>query len=170
MNWSEYFTYDEQSGLLTWKTRPRHHFNNLRTFNATNTARSGKPVTAIRSDGYVYPMVDGIHKLAHVIIWEMLHGPIPDGLEIDHINGVKWDNRRSNLRLATRQQNKMNGSAYSTSKTGIRGVQWDKEHSKYRVRIMVSGKYIHLGRFDDIDIARAVYAEAAKEHFGEFAK
>ena len=69
------------------------------------------PIGSLNSCGYVFlTMSQGRGKtnqnaLAHRVIWESVHGPIPDGLTINHINGVKTDNRLSNLELMTAAEN-----------------------------------------------------------------
>ena len=57
------------------------------------------------SKGYRHLRVGNTFKLAHRLIWEHVHGPIPAGMSIDHINGDRADNRISNLRLVTHQEN-----------------------------------------------------------------
>lgn len=90
------------------------------------------------------------------------------GTEVDHINGDPADNRRSNLRLATRQQNCVNRRNYAPS-SGYRGVYRDISASRWRVRISVNGENIHGGMFDCKEEAARRYDEMAKEHFGDFA-
>ena len=100
----------------------------------------------------------------------MMHRVImnaPDGFEIDHINGDGLDNRRDNLRVATRAQNSVNAGSHRDSKLGIRGVS--PERGKYRASIRIDGKNKHLGRFHNVGDAIAAYQSAAKEHHGEFA-
>jgi hypothetical protein len=55
--------------------------------------------------GYIHLRVGKTFKLAHRLIWEHVNGPIPKGMSIDHINGVRSDNRIVNLRLVTHQEN-----------------------------------------------------------------
>ena len=97
------------------------------------------------------------------------------GQIVDHVNGNGLDNRRSNLRFATASQNRMNASksrAQSTTST-YKGVYYEKggkRTKRWRARIDISGTKTDLGRFlTEAEAARA-YDNAAKEHFGEFAK
>ena len=93
----------------------------------------------------------------------------PHGMETDHINGNGLDNRRSNLRICTRSQNKMNTCLSSKNTSGYKGVCWNKNSKKWRAEIEYK-KSICLGYFDNkIDAAKA-YNQKAKELFGEFAK
>ena len=94
----------------------------------------------------------------------------PAGPEVDHVNGNRLDNRRSNLRIATRQQNGMNKSVSKNNKLGIKGVSFDPSRGKFSARITVAPKYLYLGRFDTADEARVAYESAATKHYGEFAR
>ena len=68
--------------------------------------KRGKPVGSLLTTGYIRIGRRTKPQLsAHRLIWESIHGPIPDGLQINHINGVKTDNRISNLELVTRSGN-----------------------------------------------------------------
>lgn len=70
--------------------------------------QKGKPIGSLTSDGYLRLdlRTKGMgHVSVHRLVWETVNGPIPDGLEINHRNGVKLDNRISNLELVTRQGN-----------------------------------------------------------------
>lgn len=67
--------------------------------------RGGKPVGTKDRLGYLQVNVGGRLAMAHRLIWESVHGPIPDGLEINHKNGVKDDNRIANLELVTKSEN-----------------------------------------------------------------
>ena len=92
----------------------------------------------------------------------------PDGVEVDHINGDRLDNRRCNLRLCTHRQNLRNRKRQDNGSSRYKGVH--KSAGKWRAQIGYDGKTHHLGYFtDEADAARA-YNEAASEHFGEFAR
>lgn len=84
-------------------------------------------------------------------------------LEIDHINGDRTDNRKANLRLATKAQNAHNRKQHK----GLKGVQ--QQRAKYVARIKLD-KNTYLGSFDTADEAHAAYVAAANEHFGAYAR
>jgi len=90
--------------------------------------------------------------------------------EVDHIDMNGLNNQRFNLRVATHQENAFNQNKYKNNTSGHKGVDWYKPYQKWRTRIMVNGKNIHLGYFDDIDDAARAYNKAAMQHFGEFAR
>ncbi len=95
----------------------------------------------------------------------------PVGLQVDH-KGLDntLDNRRSNLRLATKSENMRNRSTQVNNKSGYKGVSWSKQNKKWYAWIGVNGKTIPIGHFDDIRIAAKAYNEKAKELHGEFAR
>jgi hypothetical protein len=92
-----------------------------------------------------------------------------DGQLVDHINGDSLDNRQTNLRFATPQQNLQNKRLSSLSCTGLKGVGWHKERRKFHARIQLQGIRYHLGFFEDAETAALAYDCAAKLLFGEFA-
>jgi hypothetical protein len=95
----------------------------------------------------------------------------PEGLEIDHINGDGLDNRRGNLRTATRLENARN--IRPRSHTGLKGVRLkSRPLAKPWVAVIHpgAGREIHLGYFATPEEAARAYDAAAREHFGEFAR
>lgn len=86
-----------------------------------------------------------------------------DKREVDHKNGIGLDNRKENIRIATRSQNSANKKP--TGK--FKGAH--KNGERWRAQITVNYKKIHLGYFDTVEEAAKAYDDAAKEHFGEFA-
>lgn len=100
--------------------------------------------------------------------WLYVYGEWPD-FEIDHINGDAHDNRICNLRRATHQQNMANSKVRAHNASGLKGVQRHTLSRKWRARIQVSGRTIHIGLFDTKEEAHEAYMRAARFHFGEFA-
>src|SRR3990167_3664964 len=92
----------------------------------------------------------------------------PKGFQTDHINRNKLDNRIKNLRICTASQNQFNIQKWSHNSTGYRGIIFDKESSKFRVRVGINGKKIHIGRFSSLKIAVKAYRVAIKNLYGEF--
>lgn len=89
---------------------------------------------------------------------------------VDHINGNKLDNRKSNLRFATQHENMCNTGIRANNKSGYKGVSWHKQVNKWTVRIRTDTNYASLGLFDDKIEAAKAYDRAARHHYGEFAR
>lgn len=79
-----------------------------------------------RKDGYIKIQIYGKKYSAHQIIWIMTNGEIPIGMQIDHLNGVRDDNRLCNLRLVSRRQNNLNCKKRIDNKSGVTGVRFCK--------------------------------------------
>ena len=118
-----------------------------------------------RASGHLCVMVDHVTYPAHRIAYVLYHGDCPCEFEIDHINGVRNDNRLCNLRLVTRKQNMENKTAARTNKTGYKGVSFDKHSKKWKASISHNHKQINLGRYETAKEAGAAYASAAKRLF-----
>jgi HNH endonuclease len=94
----------------------------------------------------------------------------PAGLEVDHRDGDGLNNRRSNIRLATVQQNSFNKGPMKSNTSGYKGVFWNKRKSMWQAQIRVNGRLIVLGLFADKQIAAKAYKEAATRIAGQFAR
>lgn len=90
--------------------------------------------------------------------------------QVDHIDLNPLNNRRSNLRLASQQQNSANQRKPKSNTSGFKGVSWDKENRKWKAQITHGGANHSLGRFDTPEEAHAAYCKAAEELHGEFAR
>jgi hypothetical protein len=93
-------------------------------------------------------------KWEHRMVWSAMYGTIPEGKEVDHINGDKQDNRLENLRLVTRQENMRNAKKSNANTSGCTGITWSKAAGKWQAQTEVTqpcgkrkGKY--LGVYDD---------------------
>lgn len=110
-------------------------------------------------------------QLMHrVILARMLGRLLLQAEEVDHIDLNPLNNRRSNLRLATKRQNKTNQRTYKNNTSGYKGVSWNASKRKWHARISKEGKVIHLGFFDSPEEAYDRYCKAARELHGEFAR
>ena len=114
--------------------------------------------------GYGYLLISVDTKLykAHRLAWLYVHGAWPDS-DIDHINGIRDDNRWGNLREATRSENMQNQTLSKKNTSGEAGVSWDKQSRKWAATITFNRRTIHLGRFSDKLDAAAAYAKAKAE-------
>lgn len=157
-------SYDPESGILTWKYRP----GKRRTL---NTRFAGKPAGYLSPErGYCTVRIDDMLYSAHRIIWAMVHGDIPEDMQVDHINRTRSDNRLVNLRLATNAQNVCNGPMRSTNKSGFKGVIFHRASGRWNARLTISGKTKSLGYYETPEEAHDAYVSGARLYFGEFAR
>jgi len=104
--------------------------------------------------------------LVHRYAWTHLVGPIPDGMELDHVCHVHNCLNPKHLRTVTSKQNHENMSgAFVNSKTGIRGVSWDKSKRLWRATVGHNYKQIHVGRYRTIEEAEAAVIAKRNELF-----
>jgi hypothetical protein len=141
--------YDPETGLLTWKVRRPGW-------------REGRG--CVNNYGYPVIRVDGTTYLVHRLVWLHTHGTWPPN-HIDHVNGVRHDNRMRNLRLATHSENLQNRRGPRRDGTsGALGVSWDAKRQKWASYLGVNGKRVHTGRHDTIDAAIAARRAAEIKH------
>lgn len=103
--------------------------------------------------------------IMHRIIMNAQPGQI-----VDHRNGNGLDNRKENLRFATKSQNSTNAGRRITNKSGFKGVWEDKKRNAFQASITLNGKRQSLGRFKTKEEAHRAYCEAALQKHGEFAR
>lgn len=140
----EVFDYEPLTGNLRWKVQ----------LNAR--APKGSIAGTPHNHGYRQLKVDGLVYLAHRVVWLMTTGEFPEeGMCIDHINGVRDDNRISNLRVVSYMENSHNTKAKGTYRAG----------NKYGSQISVNYKELRLGLFDTEEEARQAYLDAKEQHF-----
>lgn len=134
--------YDPATGVLTWKARS----GDDRETRRFNTNFAGRPANCKFTSGYMRVCIRREGFLAHRVAWAISHGSWPE-TPIDHINGVKSDNRLSNLRQATPAQNAKNRTLNKNNRSGCSGVVWRERHQHWQANIRSAGKTIHLGVF-----------------------
>lgn len=146
---------DADSGVLRW----RHQLQ--------NGIPAGSRAGCLTSRGYRQVTVDKRLLLEHRVVFAMVHGRWPL-LGIDHANGVRDDNRVSNLREATQSQNMGNMRKHKTSV--LKGVYRTRPGGCFAARIGFGKDVKRLGFFRTAEEAHAAYVRAAVERFGEFAR
>lgn len=148
-------SYNSETGEFRWlETRRRGHI--------------GKAAGCIsKQSGYVLIKIDGKLYMAHRLAWLHAHGCWPSN-RTDHVNGVRSDNRLSNLREANPSQNGANRRLTERNSLGLKGVS--RRYGKYRATIIKDYKQIFLGSFDSPEDAHRAYVDAAKRLYGEFAR
>lgn len=143
----ELVNYDPETGVFTNKVK-------------RVKSPAGRVLGVLHPQGYMQARLLYRTYLLHRLAWFYVYGKWPKE-HIDHINGDKKDNRIANLREATNSENMQNvPSALSRSKSKVRGVSWDATRNKWTAHICVDGKQKNLGRFDDLNVAAHVYAQA----------
>jgi hypothetical protein len=151
---SELFSWDIEKGQLIWLV-------------TRGSSIKGTRAGTISNCGYFITSIKGQRYLIHRIIWMLGSGSDPRGLQVDHINGNRLDNRFCNLRAAERLDNNKNVKAHDDNKSGHLGIT---EHKPgiWRARIMKNGKNMHLGLFPSIEQAVEARRKAELEYHGEF--
>ena len=103
------------------------------------------------------------------LVWFAVNGPIPQGMQINHINHNTLDDKITNLELVTCQQNSWYRRKSKGNTSGFKGVSYNKREKKYESRIRTAGKRIFLGYYYTPEEAARAYDEAAREYYGKFA-
>lgn len=131
---------------------------------------AGKLTPGCTYGRYLGICIDYQRYYVHRLAWFYIHGEWPPH-EIDHINGDPFDNRLSNLRLATGSENGHNRRRSRRNTSGIKGVHFFKPSGKWRAAINDGHRHRkHLGLFDTKEQAAEAYRVAAIRLFGVFAK
>lgn len=107
-----------------------------------------------------------LHK---VVMERVLGHELPQGAQIDHIDGDGLNCQRDNLRLANHSQNAANRKRLKNNTSGYKGVSFHKQTGKWRATIKFQGKSISIGGFGTPEKAHEEYCKKAKELFGDFA-
>ena len=107
-------------------------------------------------------------RMHRTIMEKILGRPLTRSETVDHLNNDGLDNRRSNLRVATIQQNSWNQRKKPNTSSRFKGVSWHVSNKKWSAYIRVNGKQKMLGHFLTEEEAARAYDHAAKIHYGDF--
>lgn len=161
----ECLNYDLETGVFTWKTRPRHHFKTDKAMKMWHSRDYVKSPGCLKEDsGYVVIGLNYHIFRAHRLAWLYMTGTFPQH-QIDHINHIRSDNRWENLRLADNAENHKNMSMNRDNRSGINGVSLHKQTGKWEAYISFNNQRIHLGRYENIECA-AMIREIFNQLFG----
>jgi hypothetical protein len=144
--------FEYKDGHLYWKINKQK----IRAGNKAGTIDYLRPYVRIALNGKRYQ--------EHHLIWFMFNGKLPK--QIDHINGIKNDNRIENLRVCNHSQNQFNTKPRNLYKN----VSFYKKIGKWQVQIKINQKTLHFGYFADIELADLVAHEARDLYHGKFAR
>lgn len=150
--------YNQETGIFTWLNKPAPRSNRI---------KPGYVAGCKTDSGYIIINVDGYSYRAHRLAWFYVNGVWPPE-KMDHINGVKHDNRIANLREASSFENGWNVGMPSTNTSGVKGVCWEKQTKKWLAQCWVSGKHYRVGRFSSFDAAVDAMVKFREKHHGEF--
>lgn len=136
-------------GRLVWKKRK------IKT-----NSFAGKVAGCKNTPGYIVIRINRVLYHAHRLVWIIHNGKIGDGV-IDHLNGIKTDNRIENLRLTDHSNNSTNiQKPPKDNSTGYMGVCFDKFTKSYKASININKKLKHLGRFKTAEEAAKIVNDA----------
>ena len=99
-------------------------------------------------EGYIAIVLFRKLRLAHRLVFLWVNGELPPD-QVDHINGVKDDNRLINLRMVSNMENTHNQKLRITNSSGIMGVNWHKRDEKWQAYISINKRFAYLGSFTD---------------------
>ena len=145
----KFYDYNPETGELRWRIKPCQRMN------------AGDLAGCINSDGYLQVAFKATRYAAHRVIWMHVHGQWPDGM-IDHINGIRTDNRIANLRDVSAAMNQHNRKFLAKNNTsGFTGVR--RLQNAWRSGIWHGGKSRFLGYFSTPEEAHSAYLEAKRK-------
>ena len=151
----ELFCYDPTSGILTRRI-------------SVSNAKAGS-VAGSRGGEYLTVSIDGSTYRVHRVVFVWMTGAWPP-IDIDHRDLDKFNNRWLNLRPSNKTETQANQTCRKNNAAGTKGVYWNIAKKKWVAQLRKEGQRFHLGYFDEIEVAKIVYAAKAKELFGEFAR
>lgn len=144
------FCYDSNTGTFTYKVK------------RGTSIKPGDVAGYQHHSGYRCICIGNKSYSAHRLAWLYMTGKWPTK-QIDHINGIKNDNRFSNLREATRSENCQNKIKQSNNTSGYTGVSWHKATQKWSANIKLNGKQTYLGVYDTPEEAHQVYLKTRQQ-------
>ncbi|HDN1095979.1 TPA: HNH endonuclease [Escherichia coli] len=151
----DFLSYDPDTGIFKWV---KHR---------CQTAKPGDVVTYKDRKGYILLGWSRVYYRAHRLAWWWVYGEMPTK-QIDHINGIRDDNRICNLRLADEFQQNHNRKTPVTNTSGVKGVNWSKPHNAWCARVAFKGTRYQIGYFQNLNEAEESLREFRVKLHGEF--
>lgn len=145
---SDCINYNSETGILTWRK------NFFKT-------KVGKEIGAISNLGYRKVTHKGLTLLCHRVAWAIHYNEQPPEI-IDHVNGIRTDNRICNLRAVTSGGNVKNQRTASRSNKSSKYLGVSNFKGRWRAKIKSDGKYIFIGYFDTEEEARDAYIKTKR--------
>ena len=149
--------YDPHTGVIRWKEATGRG----------GRATAGSAAGTINSEGYVVVRIRGRDYRAHQLAFFLMKGRWPTA-QVDHVNGVRSDNRMVNLREATHEQNAANSAKRRDSRAPFKGIR--AQRGKWVARIKDGGREYHIGTYETAEEASAAYHAEAVRRRGVFAE
>ena len=164
---SQLLSYDPETGVMTWKERPREMFAKECRFKAWNKCFANKQAGSVNNHGYRILNIAISGKKCvlrtHRVAWLLHTGSWPT-LDLDHINGDRLDNRIENLRQVTDNENQRNRQLSKNNSSGYQGVCFHKRVRRWQATIVQNSKQIYLGCYDTKEEAIAARKEAEHKY------
>lgn len=166
--------YDPSSGEIRWKHRP----DDCRANRTFNTRFAGKIAGTVNGDGYrmicfSFGKSKNVIMAAQRVAMALMTGRLLESNEfVDHRDGDRLNNRKTNIRIADAGGNSSNAVVPSTNSSGFKGAHLTNKRGskKWLANISVGNKSQHIGYFHTAEEAARAYDAAAIIHYGEFAK
>lgn len=154
----ELVNYDPNTGMFTWRVKTAARI------------KIGSSLGSRHHSGYLTAFLDKKRYTLHTLAVIYTDGECPVGT-VDHINGIRDDNRRSNLRIATHSENTRNAKIRSDNRSGIKGVSYrNKSGGQWVCRIYTDEGRKYLGCYKTREEAERVMQEARAKYHGAFAR
>lgn len=162
--------YEPLTGRLVWRTKTGSG-RSVNIWNAKTAGREAGSISEVSGQpGLLYRRVRlfGTLYAAHRLIFFIVTGRWPND-RIDHEDRDGLNNRWTNLREATAQQNQFNRTRRKDNPCRFKGVRSHRDGVRWQARITIDYRSIHLGIFDTDELAAVAYDRAANARHGEFA-
>ena len=153
----ELLEYDANTGDFVWLK------------STSRRVKVGEKACKSNIRGYFYISIDKKRYGAHRLAWLYEYGSFPKH-NIDHIDGNPSNNKISNLREATQEQNLFNTKRFKTNTSGYKGVHFHKGTGKWRAVASVNNYPKHIGLFQTAEDASVAYTNWCIINRGEFAR